>query len=126
MNYQLLKLDLAGWTGLAKDALHVHIGLAIFIAVRLLWRRKGGWWLAWSAALIAALGGEALDIRDELAGNYLQPDKAHWHDIWNTMVWPTILLVVGPWLSPKPKPLESSDLADQPLEETPPVSSTVH
>jgi hypothetical protein len=43
--------------------------------------------------------------------------------VWNTMVWPTVLLLVGRWLQPQPKPkLEpSGDLADQPLKEPPTI-----
>jgi hypothetical protein len=122
-SFQSFKLEVIAATGLAKDALHVHIGLLIFIAVRLVWRKKGGWFFAWLVALGAALAGEYLDIRAE-KGNLIQsPDPAHWHDIWNTMFWPTILLVIGQWLEPRrnnseaPKNIDtSSDLPDQPLK----------
>ncbi len=75
--------------------------------------------MAWTAALVAALTGEALDIRDEIRGNYAQPDNAHWKDVWNTMLWPTVLLLTGPLLQPRLK--ASGDLADQSLEQPPPV-----
>src|SRR3546814_6659274 len=29
--------------GLSKDALHIYFGLALFVAVRLVWRCRGGW-----------------------------------------------------------------------------------
>jgi hypothetical protein len=119
---QLLKLDVIDATGLGKDALHVYAGLAVFIMVRLIWRRRGGWWLAWTASLMLALGIEWLDMRVDAAGSAVQPDGEHWHDIWNSMFWPSVLLLFGPWLQPKAKAEpESGDLADQSLEETPPV-----
>ncbi|MCU0728941.1 MAG: hypothetical protein MUF41_02390 [Sphingopyxis sp.] len=99
--FQLLKIALMDMTGLAKDALHVHIGLGIFVAVRLLWRRRYGWLLAWVAALAAALGGEWFDLRSQYGNGPFTPDTAHWHDVWNTMLWPTLLAIVGRWLQPR-------------------------
>jgi hypothetical protein len=128
-NLQLFKIMMMDGTGLAKDALHVYAGLILLIGVRLGWRRRGGWVLGWLAALVVALAVEAIDMRAEDLGGRLQPDNAHWHDIWNTMFWPTVLLLVGPRLQPKPKVEEadetSGDFADEALhdpgKEAPPV-----
>lgn len=118
-DFASLKLYLLDLTGLAKDALHIYAGMAMFIAIRLIWRRRGGWLLAWTATLFLALGVEYMDMRNDGQIGMLQPDPEHWHDIWNTMVWPTVLLLVGRWLQPKPvgDNSESGDLADQPFEE---------
>jgi hypothetical protein len=97
---KIAALDL---TGLSKDALHIYFGLALFLLIRLAWRRRGGWLLAWAAVLAMACGGEWLDMRAEASRHAIQPDAAHWHDIWNTMFWPTMLLLVGRWLQPRPK-----------------------
>jgi hypothetical protein len=122
---QNLKLYLIDLTGLGRDALHVYAGLAVFLTVRLLWRWRGGWVIAWLAALALASSIEWLDMRAEGQAGVLQPDPAHWHDVWNTMVWPTVLLAVGRWLHPRPRVKPSGDLADQPLhhaeEQSPPV-----
>ena len=83
---------------LSKDALHIYFGLALFLVVRLAWRGRGGWIAAWLAVLAMAGGGEALDLIVEYGGSTVQPDTAHWHDIWNTMFWPTVLALVGRWL----------------------------
>ena len=116
---QNLKIYLIDLTGLGKDALHVYAGMTVFLVTRLLWRWRGGWMIAWLAALALALGIEWLDMRAEGQVNVIQPDNEHWHDIWNTMIWPTVLLFVGRWLHPRPKPAVKplGDLADQPLND---------
>ncbi len=110
---------------LAKDALHIHIALAIFVAVRLLWRRRGGWWLAWAAALAAALAGEYFDLVNEgatsIADAWTNAHGAHWQDIWNGMAWPTILLLVGRWLHPPQRPtLQPANAASSPANNSRP------
>jgi hypothetical protein len=115
---QTLKLFLLDLTGLGKDALHVYAGLTVFIVVRLAWRWRGGWIIAWFAALALATTVEWLDMLAEGSIASLQPDTAHWHDIWNTMVWPTVLLLVGRWLHPKPKPKMLSDLSDESVHDS--------
>lgn len=94
------KLWLLVSSGLSKDALHIYFGLALFLLVRLIWRWRGGWIIAWLAVLAMACGGEFLDLSAEGSRAAMQPDAAHWHDIWNTMFWPTILLLAGRWLHP--------------------------
>ena len=123
LDFQQFKTVALDVTGLGKDALHIYAGMALFLGVRLLWRWRGGWTLAWLVVLAMACTAEWIDLKAEAANAALQPDAAHWHDIWNTMFWPTVLLLVGRWLQPKPKPKAdvSSDLADQPFEEPPAV-----
>ena len=53
-----LKAMLVESTGLARDAMHIHIGLAVFLVIRILWRGRGGWIVAWIAALMITLSGE--------------------------------------------------------------------
>ncbi len=123
---QAFKIDMIEATGLSKDALHVYFGMILFVVVRLLWRWRGGWILAWLAVLAMALGVEWLDLRMETIEFNIRPDDEHWHDVWNTMFWPTVLLLIGRWLQPKPRikaepAIESGDLADEGLKHTPPV-----
>jgi hypothetical protein len=99
--FETQKLSIIEASGLGKDALHVYFGLALFLAVRLAWRRRGGGLAAWLAVVVMACGGEWLDMTNEHSRATIQPDAAHWHDIWNTMFWPTVLLLVGRWLQPK-------------------------
>ncbi len=119
------KMWLLTSSGLSKDALHIYFGLALFVLVRLIWRWRGGWLIAWLAVLAMACGGEFLDLSAEVGRADIQPDAAHWHDIWNTMFWPTILLLAGRWLQPardrmvSTTPFEASgEDAERGLEQT--------
>lgn len=81
-------------SGLSKDALHVHVGIGVFLAVSVLLRKPLKPYLPWLAVLIVALTGEFIDM---LTNIYL---SGHWrwaastHDIVNTMFWPTIILLL--------------------------------
>jgi hypothetical protein len=112
--YQGFKLILLEATGLARDALHIHLGLGAFCATRLLWRGRRGWLVAWLVTLVFALTGELFDWRGEAMRGVTVPLPSHWHDIWNTMVWPSILAIVGWRFDPQPR---SGKDADQPLEQ---------
>lgn len=101
--FEARKVSVIAATGLDKDALHIYFGLALFLLVRLIWRWRGGWVVAWLAVLAMACGGEWLDLNAEIGRSAIQPDAAHWHDIWNTIFWPTVLLIVGRWLQPRTK-----------------------
>lgn len=94
-SFQAAKLWLVSATDLAKDALHVHVGLAVFFAAALLLRRPLSSPLPWFAAFGAALLGELLDMRDDLAGIGTWRWHASVHDLLNTLFWPTIILLLA-------------------------------
>lgn len=113
------KTWLVATTALGRDALHVYFGLSVFMAVRLLWRRPGGGPAAWLGVLVLAVIGEWLDMTTQANNAMVLPLAAHWHDIWNTMFWPTVLLFVGHWLQPKAGPASeaSGEDAERRLEQ---------
>ncbi len=92
---QTAKLWLMGGTGLAKDALHVHVGLLVFFGAALLLRWPLRSWKPWLAALGVTLLGEAWDIHDRLTVGMRPAPLGHWHDIWNTMLWPSAILLLA-------------------------------
>lgn len=109
--FEARKLSVIEATGLDKDALHIYFGMTLFLLIRLAWRGRGGWFAAWLAVLVMACGGEWLDLTAEYSHSAIQPDAAHWHDIWNTTFWPTVLLIVGRWLQPSAEaPAEPTDV----------------
>jgi hypothetical protein len=80
---------------LSRDALHVHVGLAVFLGGAALfgWRLSG--WRPWALAAAAALAGEAWDVRDSMADDDPVYLDANLHDLWNTMLWPSALMLLA-------------------------------
>ena len=94
MDWMGLK-GLAAELGLAKDALHIYGAVAIQIVSALLLRRSLARWLPWFAVLLAALLIEGGDMwfGEEARIQQWQIDGAK-HDLLNTMVLPTVLLLL--------------------------------
>ena len=82
--FQQVKIALGQLLGLPKDALHIYVGLAVFLLAAALLRRPLGSWLPIGAVVAAALAGEIWDLLDTYAaGARLHWDR-NWHDVWNT------------------------------------------
>lgn len=90
------KVRISELTGLPDDALHIHAGLLILVLAALAFRRWPWHWSAWLVVLIAETANELYDLfqpyypADE--GNI----RASLHDLWLTMAWPTIILIIFP------------------------------
>ncbi|HWU95012.1 MAG TPA: hypothetical protein VN029_05400 [Sphingomonas sp.] len=92
---QSAKFWLIQHVGLAKDALHIYVGLTLFLGAALAFRWPLRSWKPWLVALAAALLGEAWDLRDNLVHHIPVRLWGNWHDIWNTMFWPSMLLILA-------------------------------
>src|SRR5476649_1210190 len=92
---QAIKLAIVSATGLSKDALHVYVGLFVFLAAALVLRRPLRSPLPWLSAFMVAALGEIVDMRDDISslGYWRWANSAH--DIVNTIFWPTVLLCVA-------------------------------
>jgi hypothetical protein len=95
--FQTLKTSIVRTVGLSQDALHVHVGLMVFILLALSLRKRGFSWLPFAAAVCAALLGELLDMRDDLATRGFWRVGASIHDIINTAFWPLLLTLLARW-----------------------------
>ena len=88
-----LKTALSQTVGLSKDALHVHLGLAIFLAAVVLLRTSLGSWNPWLVLLAFEFANEAIDLLHEHDGaralDFVEAAK----DIVNTMFWPTVVVL---------------------------------
>ena len=93
--FQQTKVALVQLLGLPRDALHIYVGLAIFLAAAALLRRPLGSWLPIAAVVAAALIGEAWDLVETRASGARPHYGRNWHDVWNTCFWPAALFVLA-------------------------------
>jgi len=93
--FQQAKIALVQLLGLPKDALHIYVGLAVFLAAAALFRRPLGSWLPIATVVAAALIGEAWDLIDTGASGARPHWDRNWHDVWNTCLWPAVLFVLA-------------------------------
>lgn len=115
------KMWLIEKVGLTNDAMHVHGSLLILCVSAIVLRRRPDSIWCWIIVFIAELFNEYADLRGLAPGEATL--DASLHDLYNTMFWPTIILILGRFLFPrrqpqKPAPTASSDLAHQPLEQS--------
>jgi hypothetical protein len=93
--FQSAKLELASTLGLSKDALHIYVGLGIFFLATILSRRRFESPIPRLLVVLAAVLGELWDRHDDIE----TVGRWHWwasfHDLWNTLFWPTVILTVG-------------------------------
>ena len=94
MEWWAFKEHLSDFTGLSKDALHIHAAIFIQIGVALLLRVPLDRILPWLAVLLMLTANEWYDLTLEV-----WPDRSaqYWnsfHDVWNTMVTPTLLALL--------------------------------
>lgn len=93
MDWEQVKNAISTWTELERDALHIYAAILLQIGSAALLRRSLASPLPWLAVLAAALLNEGLDIwRDRLVEEWER--GAALHDLWNTMLVPTILALL--------------------------------
>lgn len=92
---QSLKLDIVELTGLSKDAMHVYVGLGVWLLAAALFRRSITSLRPWLAVLVVALAIEAFDAFDDWVGLGRWRWKASLRDVVNTMFWPTLLALLA-------------------------------
>jgi hypothetical protein len=93
--FQQTKLAIVHHLGLAKDALHIYVALIVFFGACLVFRWRVTQWKPLAAVLAAALLGEAWDLRDSLVYHTRVNLWGNGHDIWNTMLAPTMLMLAA-------------------------------
>jgi len=91
--FQQAKVAVAAALGLPKDALHIYVGLAVFLLAAALLRRPLRDWRPLAAVLAAALAGETWDLIDTWRTGEAPAWGRNWHDVWNTCFWPAVLFL---------------------------------
>lgn len=113
------KLRLIEAVGLTNDAMHIHGSLLILFGSALLLRRRADSIWCWLIVFFAELFNEYADLKGLAPGEATM--DAAMHDIYNTMLWPTVILAFGRLLFPRKNEAKdhitaSGDLTDQPFE----------
>lgn len=102
--------------GLSNDALHIHIALLILLASAALYRMRPDRIQPWLTVMLFEFINEYSDLLYSTEEDAAVRWSESWHDIGNTMLWPTVILVLGRWLFPPrvvvatPSPIDDDDL----------------
>ncbi|HWK35345.1 MAG TPA: hypothetical protein VNR91_03705, partial [Sphingomonas sp.] len=56
---------------------------------------RAGSWKPWAVVAVVAVAGEAWDLRDSVVFHTRIDLWANWHDIWNTLFWPTVIMLLA-------------------------------
>ena len=121
-------MDWMGFKGLAadlsieKDALHIYAAFVVQVGAAMLFRSSLGRWLPWFSVLVLELANEGMDMwfGEEAHIQHWQLVGAR-HDILNTMILPTALLLLSrhaSWLF-QPSPPSRRAALDRPSSATP-------
>jgi len=81
--------------GLPKDALHIYIGLSVFLLCAVLFRWPLRSWRPFAAVLVVALGLQAWDVVDSILVGVDPLWGQHWHGVWNICFWPAVLFLLA-------------------------------
>lgn len=94
-SYQLLKIHSLNAVDLSKDAVHVYVGLGVFLFTVVAWQKRRFTWLSLVPVVCVALAMETLDLHDDSRSLGYLRWGASVHDVVNTLFWPSILVVLG-------------------------------
>ncbi len=107
MDWYEMKHWLQHWSGLGLDALHVHAGVLGQLAAAAVLRRSVGSVWPWLLVLAAAVANEWWDLTYEIWPTRDEQWAESVRDTWNTMLLPTVLLILSRFapgvLARKPK-----------------------
>ena len=115
------KIRLIDAVGLTNDAMHIHASLLILFGSAIILRRRPDSVWCWLIVLVAELFNEYADLQGQAPGE--ATIDAAMHDLYNTMFWPTIILILGRFMFPRAKKSDaktdrSGDFADQPFKQS--------
>ena len=92
-----LKLKLGLVSNLSPDALHIDIGLGVLCLAALVLRRSPVSLWPWLVLLVLECGNELADLMLDGMGTTEATVGAGLHDLVNTMLAPTVLVLVTSW-----------------------------
>lgn len=94
-NYQSLKLFILDFVNLSKDAIHIHIGMVVFVCAVMLWKKGKVEVSCLIPVFFVATSMEVLDLKDNWQSLGYMQWSASFHDIVNTTFWPVITVFLA-------------------------------
>jgi hypothetical protein len=93
--FQSMKHEIVQFASLSKDALHIYVGMGVFLISSAVAQK--GLRSAFAICLVVALAvlGELLDARDDLRIHGHWRFLASLHDLVNTLFWPLMLWLLA-------------------------------
>ena len=93
--FQDIKTHIVSFTGLERDALHIYVGIGVFLITSLLFKNhRYRWLIALFVVIAAASMGEVLDRHDQLIIDKRWYWQGSVHDIVNTCFFPTLFTLI--------------------------------
>jgi hypothetical protein len=93
--FDFAKGHIADATGLSRDALHVYVGLSVFLLTAIVAKCSMANWRPLAAVALASISGELWDVATLMTNGGPPSLDESWKDFWNTLFWPTILFALG-------------------------------
>ena len=90
-----IKMAIGDATGLADDALHIYVALLLYFGSALLLRWRLHEIKPWLLVLAATIANEVWDYYAILREDDPVSWTNHFKDLWNTMLVPTVLLLLA-------------------------------
>ncbi|EAQ98174.2 hypothetical protein [Congregibacter litoralis] len=94
-SYQLMKIHILNAVDLSKDAVHIYVGMAVFLITIIVWQRGRISWLSLIPVIAVATVMEALDLHDDSRSFGYLRWGASAHDLLNTVFWPTVIVLLA-------------------------------
>ena len=106
MSWFDIKELVEAYTGLERDALHIHAALFLYLAAMGVFRRNRRSRFPWLVVFAIEFANEAYDIWHNWGIDHALIFSTAALDLWNTMLWPTVLLLIGRYTSwfQRPRP----------------------
>lgn len=117
MSFGQLKDFFEHYTGLERDALHIHAALLLYILAMWVFRKNRKSRFPWLVVLGVELANECYDLARASGADPAVALSAAAKDLWNTMLWPTVLLLLGRYTSWFRRPRESGEKLDRGFRE---------
>jgi hypothetical protein len=93
--FQSMKHEIVQFASLSKDALHIYVGMGVFLIGSALAQKGLRSTFPILVVAVMALVGELLDARDDLRIHGHWRVMASLHDFTNTVFWPLMLWLLA-------------------------------